>query len=106
VLADEGIAAALEELADQSPVPITLSVADRRFPPAAEVAAYLAAAEAVRSARGPVRLEIHELPGALQLGIDGPLGEVDLVSVSDRVGALAGRVDAEAGRITVEIPCA
>jgi signal transduction histidine kinase len=106
VLADEGIAAALEELADQSPVPVILSVPDRRFPPAAEVAAYLAAVEAVRAAEGPVRLEVHEYDGALQLGIEGALGEVDLVNISDRVGALAGRVDAAGGRITVEIPCA
>jgi signal transduction histidine kinase len=106
VLADEGIAAALEELADQSPVPIVFSVPDRRFPLAAEVAAYLAAMEAVRAAEGPVRLEVHELAGALHLAIEGTLGEVDLVNVSDRVGALAGRLDAVAGRITVEIPCA
>jgi signal transduction histidine kinase len=106
VLADEGIAAALEELADRSRVPLRLCVADRRFPPAAEVAAYLAAVEAVRAAEGPVRLEVCELAGTLQLGIHGRFGDVDLLNVSDRVGALAGRLDAAAGRITVEIPCA
>uniref|UniRef100_UPI00180DAF91 sensor histidine kinase n=1 Tax=Sporichthya sp. TaxID=65475 RepID=UPI00180DAF91 len=50
ILVDGGLAAALEDLAARSPVPVRLDVGPERFPPACEAAAWFVACEAVANA--------------------------------------------------------
>ena len=47
VLTDRGLGPALESLVIRSPIPVEIDVADERFPPAVEAAAYYVAAEAL-----------------------------------------------------------
>jgi signal transduction histidine kinase len=112
VLVDAGLGAALEDLADISPVPVTTTVLARdRLPGRVEAAAYAivrlvvdAASEAgaeevdVRVVREDDRLVIE-----LQVDLGGappPIG------VLDRAGALGGTVRIRTGGLRVELPCA
>jgi signal transduction histidine kinase len=120
-LSEEGLAAALEALADASPMLVGALPAER-LPPSVEVAAYVLVEEAVRRAR--TRAE-SPLPGVRAQVVDGVLvvevedpGEAspqralsDLVSVLDRVRALEGQLTVEglpAGGVVIraELPCA
>jgi signal transduction histidine kinase len=106
VLADEGIAAALEELGDRAPVPLTLSaMPEQRLPSAAEAATYFAVAEALRTASDGIAVGVRPAGAVLRVEIDGVSPEVDLVAIRDRVGALGGHVEAMPVRIVIEIPC-
>jgi signal transduction histidine kinase len=123
VLADEGLAAAVEALAETSAIPVTVGhLVPERLPAPVETAGYFLVAEASRL--------IAALPGAegatveakhegdrlvIQVTSDaaaqpGPDLETALLDVTDRVGALGGRLragQAPAGAITIraEIPC-
>jgi signal transduction histidine kinase len=112
-LADEGLGAALEALAEDAQVPVRLAdVADDRYPPAVESAAYAVAAEVARAATAPVDVRTVQLNGELvvEVGTLSPAG-LDVVGLEDRVGALDGRLvvsgDGRSGRITIraELPC-
>ena len=112
VLADEGLAAALEAFAEEAAIPVELSdLPERRFETAVETAAYFVVSETARSA-DPSRLRITATApaGRLELEVEGD-GDLDeLVEVEDRVGALDGTVVLSrepGGRFTVraEIPC-
>ena len=107
VLADEGLAAAVQSLAERAPVRI-VALPTRRLRPAVETAAYfviaravpesgeLAVAAAVRDRRLEITLE-----GAADLDGDG-----DLSGVRDRVAAQDGDLDAHGnGLIRVSLPC-
>jgi signal transduction histidine kinase len=107
VLADEGLAAAVQSLAERAPVRI-VALPTRRLGPAVETAAYfviaravpesgeLAVAAAVRDRRLEITLE-----GAADLDGDG-----DLSGVRDRVAAQDGDLDAHGnGLIRVSLPC-
>jgi signal transduction histidine kinase len=112
VLADEGLAAALEAFAEEAPIPIELSdLPEGRFDTAVEAGAYFVVSETVRAA-GPSRLRITATTrgGRLELEVDGNGGLDELVELEDRVGALDGTVvlaREPGGRFTVreEIPC-
>ena len=114
VLADGGLAVAVQALAEEGQVPIRIGDLPKgRFPPAVETAAYTVVAEAARIAtrglavhgeqRGDalvVEVEMHDDDGALDRG-----------ALEDRIGALDGRLGiehGEAGRVTIlaELPCA
>ena len=123
VLADEGLAAAVEALAETCAIPITIGhLPQGRLPAPVEAAGYFLVAEASGL--------IAALPGAegatveakqegdrlvIQITSDAAAQpaqdlEAALLDVSDRVGALGGRLDAgqtPAGAITIwaEIPC-
>lgn len=119
-LSDEGLAAALETLADGAPLTIG-ALPVERLPPSVEVAAYVLVDEAVRRAltrdEGLVpRVDARIAEGALVVVVEDP-GEpspqrtrADLVSVADRVRALDGRLTVEATDagvlIRAELPCA
>ena len=107
VLADEGLAAAVQSLAERAPVRI-VALPTRRLGPAVETAAYfviaravpesgeLAVAAAVRDRRLEITLE-----GAADLDGDG-----DLSGARDRVAAQDGDLDAHGnGLIRVSLPC-
>jgi signal transduction histidine kinase len=110
-LADEGLTAALETLAEASPTPVTVdSRVDGRLPQPVEFAAYFAVAQRIGGTAGQAAVSAHRAGGRLVVEIEdgGPPG--DLVMVEDRVGALAGTVTTEAiggsgTRIRVELPC-
>ena len=112
VLADEGLAAALETLADDARVPVTLAaVAEERFVPEVEAAAYFVVTEVLRR-RGVRALTVAAVRRDRLLVVDvASDGDVDaLVEATDRVGALSGTLEIALGeggcaRIRAEIPC-
>jgi len=122
VLSDRGIGAALDTLADRSPLPTTVRVDLERRPPArVETAAYFVAAEALANASkhaGADRVEISvgQRNGRLEVEItDDGTGGADpagsgLVGLRRRVEALDGTltVASPAGgptTIRAELPC-
>jgi len=112
-LADEGLAAGLETLAESSPIPIKLTaLIDERHALPIEAAAYFAVAHCIgRSTGERASVVVTFANGRLRVEIEVWGMGGGLVELRDRVGALAGTVTAEqaegAGtRIGVELPCA
>jgi signal transduction histidine kinase len=122
-LTDEGLAAALETLADRSSVPLRIvALAPARLPAAVETAAYAFVDDVVRRAgrRGErVTIEVRarreaaafiiEVTDPGETSLDAARGE--LLAVADRVGALGGHLVVEpastSGAVTrVRLPCA
>jgi signal transduction histidine kinase len=114
VLADEGLAAAVEALAEEATVPIRITaLPEGRLEPAVETTAYFVVAEVVRRTSGgsTVTVDAARQDGQLVVEIDRD-GDApdDLIDLHDRVGALDGRLQVlhEPGgrvRIRAEIPC-
>jgi signal transduction histidine kinase len=110
VLSDEGLAAALESLAEDAPAPLRIAaVPQERFPPAVETAAYLVVAEAAKA--GAARVSATRRDGALVVEVEAEAEPQGLVELEDRVGAVDGRLAVEQApggrvRIRAEIPCA
>jgi signal transduction histidine kinase len=107
VLSDEGLAAAVEALAEEAPVRI-VDLPQERFSSAVETAAYLVVAEPAKA--GAVRVSAQRLDGALVVDVEAEAEPDGLLDLKDRVGALDGRLEVEratAGgvRIRAEIPC-
>ena len=107
MFADEGLAAAVQSLAERAPVRI-VALPARRLRPAVETAAYFVIARAVpesgeltvAAAVRDRRLEII-LEGAADLGVGG-----DLSGARDRVAAQDGDLAADGnGLIRVSLPC-
>jgi signal transduction histidine kinase len=113
VLADEGLAAAVEALAEDATVPIRITaLPEGRLKPVVETAAYVVVAEVVRHSSGStVTIGATRRDGQLVVEIerDGDPPD-DLIDLQDRVGALDGRLEVlhEPGgrvRIRAEVPC-
>ena len=119
---DDGLAAALEDLARGAPVPVEVSASGDRAPPHVEAAAYYVACEALtnslkHAAASRVLVQASRTELQLQLvvsddGVGGarPTGR-GLAGMQDRVEAQGGTLslDSPAGagtRIAVELPCA
>jgi signal transduction histidine kinase len=107
VLSDEGLAAAVEALAEEVPLRIG-DLPQERFSPAVETAAYLVVAEAAKAGAASVRAERRDC--ALVVEVEAEAEPKELVDLEDRVGALDGRLDVERApdggvRIRAEIPC-
>jgi signal transduction histidine kinase len=109
MLTERGLVAALEALALQAPVPVTLeSLPARRLPEPVEAAAYYVVAEALAN--------VHKHAGASRVLVRAAAGDHRLVMVVDDDGVggadqagsglrgLADRVDALGGRLTIESP--
>ena len=113
VLADAGLAVAVDALAEEGHVGIVVGpLPQGRFPPAIETAAYTVVAEAARTASGDIAVRGEERRGTLVVEVetDGDRG-LDVVALEDRLGALEGRLAVEErtnGRVTIraELPCA
>ena len=71
ILTEAGLAAAIESLAERTPIPVTVAVPDRRFAPPVEAAAYYLVAEALTNA--------NRYAGATEVRIDGQLEDGRLV---------------------------
>ena len=122
VLADRGLGAAVEALAQRSATPVTTDVAlERRPGPAIETAAYFVIAEALTNAAkhapaATVRVKLHERDEHLliEIGDDGP-GDADpagngLSGMQQRIAALDGSLTItsrpQVGTlIHAELPC-
>ncbi|MDQ3856901.1 MAG: histidine kinase, partial [Actinomycetota bacterium] len=110
VLTDEGLAAALESLAEQAPAALRLARVPReRFPASVETAAYLVVAEAAKL--GPARVTASRRDGYLVVDVETESVPERLGGLEDRIGALDGSLTLvqAPGRgvmIRAEIPCA
>jgi signal transduction histidine kinase len=119
---DEGLAAALTDLARAAPVAVELETTHERLPPQVEAAAYFVVCEAVTNAvkhasSSRVRVQATIVGETLRLvvadnGIGGATlaGSTGLTGLSDRVEAQGGTLlihsPTGAGtRLEVEIPC-
>jgi signal transduction histidine kinase len=119
---DEGLAAALADLARAAPVPVELEATRERLPPQIEAAAYFVVCEAVtnavkHAAPSHVRVEAMVASGELRLVVaDDGIGGATVAAGTGLMG-LADRVEAQGGtlrihsppgagtRIEAEIPC-
>jgi signal transduction histidine kinase len=120
-LASGGLLAAVADLAERIPVPVTYEVPDRRFDAAAEGAAWFVVAEAVANAvkhasAGSIRIEVDHGAGGLTVAVsDTGVGGADpdghgLRGLHDRVAAAGGSltvVDLEPSGTAVKavLPC-
>jgi len=107
-LADEGLPAGLETMAESSPIPISVTAPlAKRLAPQVESAAYFAVSRCVgRCAGDRASVRVTRDGGRLRVEIAAAGLSADLVDVEDRVGALAGTVEVRApDEIWVELPC-
>ena len=121
VLTEAGPAAALTDLAAQSPVPVTVDVPPGRWPPTVEAAVYFVCSEALANVAkyaeaSRVTIHVEENRDRVRARVvDDGVGGADpsagsgLRGLADRVEALGGRlrVNSPAGggtRLTAEIP--
>ncbi len=119
---DDGLAAALEDLARHTPIPVTVTVPTQRVPPTIEAAAYYVACEAITNAvkhADATHITVHaeRRNGSLHLlvaddGIGGALIRpgTGLAGLVDRVCAHGGTlaVDSHPGtgtRMEALLPC-
>jgi signal transduction histidine kinase len=122
VLADEGLAAAVEALAEGSKVPVSIGqLSEERLPDPVEAAAYFLVAEVSQLAEAAraagVRVDTQCDGNRLRVNITQSGGgeasehlEAELRDVADRVGALGGELGitglpGDAISICAEIPC-
>jgi signal transduction histidine kinase len=114
VLADDGLGAAIEALAESEPGTIRIEqLPERRVDPAAELAAYRVVATAVEQSTGrPISVSARSDAGRLVVEIAGEalISELaDREDLEDRVGALNGTMTVQRAdghvRILTEIPC-
>ena len=112
LLAEEGLAAALEALTEEAPVEIEIGALPEHLDAAVAAAAYFVVSEALKRSRGiPHRLAARTEEGQLVIEVEADIAAGEIVGLEDRVGAaggtLQGTPDAD-GRVSirVEIPCA
>jgi signal transduction histidine kinase len=112
-LTEEGLGAALEALAEQTPGPLALGrLPQERFDPKVEAAAYFVVAETLTRTR-PQRAAVDTTRADGQLVVEIATDQQppeELTDLEDRVGALDGRllVRAASGsgtHIVAELPC-
>ncbi|MFC6063526.1 sensor histidine kinase [Streptomyces ochraceiscleroticus] len=123
ILVEEGLAAAVEALAERGPLPVLACIPHRRWPDHVERTAYFVITEALANTykhaeATQVRIRADDEPDRLVVEIaDDGIGGADpargtgLRGLEDRVGALDGRLHVNspprAGtRLVVELPCA
>jgi signal transduction histidine kinase len=108
-LTEAGLAAALAELGEWSPVPVRISVPEQRLEPAVEAAVYYLCSEALtnvakhaQASQAAINVEHRAGLVAVEIVDDG-VGRADPARGSGRRG-LADRVEALQGRLRVESP--
>jgi hypothetical protein len=111
VLAEMGLATAIEALAETAPIPLRVGgLPPERFDPVVEATAYFVVAETVHDpAASRVTISGRRDGDTLTLAVDTDAPTVDLTRLSDRVGAAGGTIDRRSldHRIVleVELPC-
>jgi signal transduction histidine kinase len=113
ILAESGLEPALENLADDAPLPVEFrETADGRYPAPVEMAAYVLVTEGLEDAanRGATYAVLSTTKEDSMLIIvvedDGVKRTSNMVLASDRVGAVGGSIDVESTRLRAVIPCA
>ena len=108
VLAEEGLAAALDVLSEQHPrLILTGETAVERLPARIESTAYFVVTESLRQTGGDVIVEATRQDGRLCLDIDSDTPFTGRsTEVEDRVGALGGTLAASHQTLHAELPCA
>ena len=107
VLAEEGLAAALDELSEQVPRLIPRALPPGRFPSEVESAAYFATVESLLETDRDVTVDAVTEHGRLTLAIGaGEQSDSTMVQIQDRVGAVGGTATLCDGLLRVEMPCA
>ena len=124
VLADRGLAAAVEEVSARAPVRVDVEeMPAERMPERVEVAAYFVVSEAIANvakhagaSRAAVRVSRRDGRALIEVADDGaggadPTAGSGLRGLDDRVAALDGRLEVESApgmgtTIRAEIPCA
>jgi signal transduction histidine kinase len=105
VLVDEGLATAVQALAETADAPLAVEpMPEERFPPPVEAAAYFLVAELAR--RGGARVRAERADGRLVVEVDGPDLDGDVAELEDRIGAVDGELVVSRGSVRAEIPCA
>lgn len=120
-LTEAGLTAVLDDLAQHSPVPVTVTCPIERFPPAVEFTCWLVVAEAVvnatkHSAAKQIDVHVEQVDDALAIVVrDDGRGGADpessgLRGLRDRVDAAGGEVRVSSGSngttIEARVPCA
>lgn len=114
VLADEGLAEAVDAFAEGAEVPVqVVDLPSGRLPEPVESAAYFVVSEAVqRSAACRARVSVRQQPDLLHVDVDLTGGGASagwLQGLKDRIGAVDGEVTCSAVdgqlQLRVEIPC-
>jgi signal transduction histidine kinase len=112
ILAEAGLAPALQTLADEAPLPVELgNVVPERQTAAIETTAYVTVSEAIEDANRRratflgVRFDRENGRLVITAVDDGAPRSTRLVSLADRVGALGGSLDVAATTLRAELPC-
>jgi signal transduction histidine kinase len=112
ILAEEGLSAAVEALAEAVPVPLEITaLPGERLGPSVEAAAYFVVSEAVRrAAASTLKVSAARRDGRLVVEVEGDSAPAEITDLQDRAGALDGTVavvHGPGGRATIraEIPC-
>jgi signal transduction histidine kinase len=112
VLADEGLAAAVEALAEEGAARVEIAhLPDRRLDPAIETTAYRVISETLRQqGTQAVTLTAFTRDGLLVLEMEGEQAPTQWGELEDRVGALDGALELALTpggrtRVRAEIPC-
>jgi signal transduction histidine kinase len=113
ILTEAGLGPALATLADAAPLAVEIGeTTGERYPAAVETAAYLVVAEAIDDAarRGAsyaaVRAPRQDERLVVDVDDDGSERTSTMIHLSDRVGAVGGRLEVEPTALRAEIPCA
>ena len=112
ILAEEGLSAAVEALAEAAPIPLEITtLPDERLGSSVEATAYFVVSEAVRRcAAGTLKVSAARRNGRLVLEVEGDSAPAEITDLQDRVGALDGSVAVVHGPdgrtiLQAEIPC-
>jgi signal transduction histidine kinase len=112
ILAEEGLSAAVEALAEAVPIPLEITtLPQERLGSSVEVAAYFVVSEAVRrGAASTLKVSAARRNGRLVVEVEGDSAPAEITDLQDRVGALDGRVAVVHGpdgraKLRAEIPC-
>jgi signal transduction histidine kinase len=109
VLAERGLAAALAELVERSPLPIELEASEGRLPEPVEAAAYFVCSEALANVAkyaqaSRVRVSVASVGDSVVVEVaDDGMGGAD-PSRGSGLRGLADRVEALGGRLSLESP--
>jgi signal transduction histidine kinase len=112
ILAEEGLSAAVEALAEAARIPLEITtLPDERLGSSVEATAYFVVSEAVRRcAAGTLKVSAARRNGRLVVEVEGDSAPAEITGLQDRVGALEGSVAVvhrPDGRaiLQAEIPC-
>jgi signal transduction histidine kinase len=112
ILAEEGLSAAVEALAEAAPIPLEITtLPNERLGSSVEATAYFVVSEAVRRcASGTLKVSAARRNGRLVVEVEGDSAPAEITDLQDRVGALDGSVAVVHGPdgraiLQAEIPC-